>query len=112
MRQLKNGNRLCLILAFLFSACRTSRPPDTSVCIGDGFGGANCQLIDGSPLAACCSKVMNQDGSLKGYYCLPSCLKNAWMTSETEEAHFVSWCYDTDLTIIKNQMKNIKQGLH
>lgn len=81
----RNGAMLFLGTALLLSssiflyACRHSSPPEFSViCLGDGFGGADCSLPDGT------SK-----------YLAPSELKNFWMTTNADMKNFSAWCYDT-----------------
>lgn len=76
MQPLKHGSLLFLALAFL-SGCRTSQPPKLSViCIGDGYGGANCADSAGNKV-----------------YKKPSELVNFWMTTENDEQNFAQWCY-------------------
>lgn len=94
MRQLKLGTMLCLSLAsVLLSSCRNSNPPPIDICIGDGFGGADCVLKDNTKA-----------------YLSPSQLKNYWMTPEADEAAFSSWCYDASQSNVKAQMKAIKRA--
>lgn len=77
MQQHKLGRLLLASLGLLLlSDCRTSIPPKIEICIGDGFGGADCIEADGTKL-----------------YRSPSSLKNYWMTSQPDEANFTSWCY-------------------
>jgi hypothetical protein len=99
------GRLLYLCLALLLASCRNSTPPAISICIGDGFGGADCQLEPTSPLAQCC--IQNP----QGYYCPPTCLKNAWITSEAEEASFSSWCYDAPVPAVQAQMDKLKSRI-
>ena len=103
MRLLRNG--AMLYLALVLASCRNSTPPPIDICIGDGFGGADCQLRAGSELISKCTKNDN------GYYCPPSALVNMWMTTQTDEAAFASWAYDTSPEAIQTQMAKIKSNL-
>lgn len=76
-----------------------------SICLGDGVGGADCQLEPTSPLVQCCIK------NEKGYYCPPSCLKNVWMTSQSEEAAFAAWCYDASTEVIQKEMNKLQGAI-
>lgn len=95
MRLLKNGKKYCLVLALVLTSCRDSTPPKIEVCLGDGFGGADCIEADGSKL-----------------YRPPSQLKNYWMTSEPDEANLLSWCYDTSQTNVEAGMHEIKSEVN
>jgi hypothetical protein len=105
MRQLRNGSLLFLVLATLTS-CRSTNPPPVSVCIGDGFGGADCQLTPTSPLVALCQK--NADGS---FFCPPTALVNTWTTSQAEMAAFSSWCFDVPVSVTSASMEKIKMAV-
>ena len=81
---------LSLVLGTL-SSCRSSQPPTLSlICIGDGFGGADC---------------VNETGAK--VYKAPSELKNFWMTTEVDQQNFSAWCYDTSPAITEQAMINI-----
>lgn len=67
-----------LCLAVLLSSCG-SLPPKIPVCIGDGFGGADCVEVDQTKA-----------------YRKPSELKNYWMTDQRSMNDFAAWCYRTD----------------
>lgn len=95
-KRLKNGLLLCLVLGLV--SCDGDVPPPTSVLLGDGAGGSNGQLVVGSSLLSCCMKTA------KGWYCPPSCLRNAWITSEEEAAALISWCYKLDPKDAKDLM--------
>lgn len=102
------GITAVIVTFCVLNSCRTSQPPAMSVCLGDGFGGADCQLAATSPLAQCCTQ------NSQGWYCPPTCLKDAWITSEAEESAFASWCYGGDpaaKTAVHIGMKNIKESL-
>jgi hypothetical protein len=91
----KTGKLFLVALGLLaLSACRDSVPPKIEVCIGDGFGGADCVEADGSKL-----------------YKSPSALENYWMTSQPDEANFASWCYDTTPAVAKIGMEKIKSKI-
>lgn len=87
----KHGKWLCLGLGLLLVSCRQSQPPKIEICIGDGFGGADCVESDGSKL-----------------YRTPSQLRNYWMTGQPDMANFSSWCYDTGQNNVKAGMREIK----
>jgi hypothetical protein len=80
------------ILLLSVPACRTSNPPATDICIGDGHGGADCTLSSG----------VHQ-------YKTPSELNNSWIIpDQTQAANFVSWCYDispNDATFAMNLLR-------
>ena len=95
MRPLRLGKWLLVSLGFLhLSGCRDSVPPKIEICIGDGFGGADCIEADGSQL-----------------YKSPSALKNYWMTNEPDEANYTSWCYDTTSSAVQSQMAVVKEKI-
>jgi len=81
MRRWISGGMLCLALALSLNSCKGTRkdsPPVLSViCLGDGFGGADCSMADGSKR-----------------YLPPSELKNYWMTTNADAQNLVSWCYN------------------
>lgn len=94
MRLLRNGGMLCLALGLaLSSGCRETAPPKIDICIGDGYGGADCVLKDGSRA-----------------YKPPSALLNYWMTSQEDEAAFASFCYDAPKTAIKAHMNAVRNA--
>ena len=96
MQPLKLGRLLSVALALLIlSSCRDSQPPVISIiCIGDGFGGADCSDPQGNKIH-------------KG----PSDLQGFWMTTETDEANFASWCYATDMALIQLHMEKTKERI-
>lgn len=96
MQRLKLGKMLLLVLAFplLSSGCRESVPPKIEICIGDGFGGADCIEADGSKL-----------------YKSPSALKNYWMTNEPDQANFTAWCYDSGVPAVNAGMSQVKAAV-
>ena len=75
----------------LLSSCRSSQPPKIEICIGDGVGGAECVEADGTQL-----------------YRTPSMLNNYWMTGQSDEANFASWCYESDVATVQYHMNLIK----
>lgn len=79
MKRHSNGRALSLALVVL-SSCRETTPPKIDICVGDGFGGADCVLKDGSRA-----------------YISPMNLKNYWMTPQEDMKSFANWCYSTDL---------------
>lgn len=79
------------LLLLSVPACRSSTPPPTDICIGDGVGGADCTLSDGAHA-----------------YKKPSELKNAWLIPDQKQAqNFVSWCYDVSPETAKNGMDHV-----
>ena len=94
MRRRKLGRLLLVALAFPLASCRDSQPPKIEICIGDGFGGADCVEADGSKL-----------------YRAPSALTSYWMTSEPDEANFASWCYQTTQQEVDPVMNQIRLGV-
>lgn len=95
MKRLNRGKTLLAGLGLLLnSSCRDSVPPKIEICIGDGFGGADC---------------IETDGSRK--YKSPSELLNYWMTSESDEANYTSWCYGTSERNVQPAMKLIRDGM-
>lgn len=90
---LRNGRRLLIGLACFISACRRDLPPKIDICIGDGFGGADCVLKTGEKA-----------------YRSPSELKNYWATTQADMAAFSSWCYQASPQVIEAQMKAIEEA--
>lgn len=84
MKQLIVGSLLCLVLA----ACRTDKPPVIEICIGDGFGAADCIDRDGNKV-----------------YRSPSELQNYWMSPQQDMAAFSSWCYKVNKEVIESEMQ-------
>ena len=104
MRLLWLGRTLCLALALLLSGCpKSSIPPYIPICIVDGFGGGDCQIDDSDLLARCCFK------NDKGYYCPPSCLKNAWATTQDGMARYSSWCSGANREDTEREMEQFKR---
>ena len=94
---MKNAIRLLLCGSLLLVAtvsCRTDKPPAISIiCIGDGFGGADCVLASG-----------------ERQYKSPSELKNYWMTTAVDQQNYSSWCYKTTPSNISREMSAIKES--
>lgn len=88
--RLRNGKMLFLALVLVLSGCRTTRPPKIDICIGDGFGGGDCVLKDGTKA-----------------YRSPTELKNAWITTQDDMAHYSAWCYDIPQNLVEKEMENI-----
>jgi len=95
MRLLICGVLLCLSLGL--ASCRKDPPPILSIiCLGDGFGGADCSLADGT-------KVWKS----------PTELKDFWMTTNADMQNYVSWCYKTNNTAaVGAQMKSVELAIH
>lgn len=89
----KNGVWLFLVLGFLLSldGCRKDQPPAIPICIGDGFGGADCVLEDGHR-----------------EYWSPTKLKNSWITTQPGMELYSSWCYKAAPEFIRAEMNRIK----
>lgn len=78
------GTLLCLATV----SCRTDSPPPTDICIGDGIGGADCTLKDGSHS-----------------WLSPSQLDHAWIIPTQDQAKaYIAWCYDTDADTAESGM--------
>lgn len=88
------GRLLCLSLGLLLTSCRSSVPPKIEICIGDGFGGADC---------------VEADGTKK--YRAPTDLLNYWMTGEADESNYSAWCYQTSASNARAGMRAIEIGL-
>lgn len=96
MKAQKCGWLLLAVLAFLSNGCRTDKPPQISIiCIGDGFGGADCVLSTGEKK-----------------YLKPSELKNFWMTTQLDMQNFSSWCYDTSPKVVSHHMERLEEEMH
>ena len=100
------GALLLASLVLLNNGCRNSTPPPIDICIGDGSGGADCVLRPGSPLALVCMKLDRPEGV--SYWCSPSKLENAWITTQQDMAEFSAWCYDIDRALIEQEMQKIR----
>lgn len=89
-----NATKLLMLgtLLLVAPACRTSQPPPTDICTGDGFGGANCTLSDGSHVKK-----------------LPSELNHSWIIPDQKQAAaFTSWCYDASVEDVQKQMSQLE----
>lgn len=86
--------RLLLIALVALASCRSDNPPSIDICIGDGFGGADCLLKDGTKI-----------------YLKPSQLKNAWISNQEDMKAFTSWCYDTTKEAVDARMKQLTEEL-
>lgn len=80
---------LFLLSLLMFSACRSDPPPQIIICIGDGFGGADCSI----------------PGQQQKEYWSPSKLENSWITTQDEMARFTAWCYKTDLETARTGLR-------
>ena len=89
MLPLKIG-ALCLLAIVSRSGCRKDTPPVFSViCLGDGFGGADCSVADGSRK-----------------YLKPSELKNFWMTTNADMQNYTSWCYQASPAAVRQVLED------
>ena len=88
------GKKLCLVSVILLSSCRSSQPPKIEICLGNGFGGADCILKDGTRKER-----------------LPSELQNYWMTNQDDISAFSAWCYNTSLKNATQGVENMKADL-
>ena len=84
---------LCLALA-LISGCRATIPPRIPVYIGDGFGGADGRLTDGTIS-----------------YKAPTELKNYWMTDQESMAKYSAWCHGVKPELVWEQMESIRADI-
>lgn len=85
-----------IVLATITSGCpRKDPPPKISViCIGDGFGGADCVTSDG-----------------QNVYKSPSELKDFWMTTENDQANYSAWCYGTTPKVTAKVMRQMRVAI-
>ena len=83
-----------ILSIFLIVSCRSSTPPEIEICIGDGLGGADCDL----------PKV----GKV---YRPPTMLKNYWMTNQEDMARYSSWCYDANYEDIKKLLEKKRKDI-
>ena len=87
--------RVAITMAFIaaamnfLSGCKADAPPVITLCMGDGLGGADCRLPDGTKV-----------------YWTPSELENAWITTQADAARLLSWCYGGK---VKNPAKMVEQ---
>lgn len=90
------GVGLCLGLALAVSGCpkKSHAPQFDFICIGDGFGGADCSMSDGSKK-----------------YMKPSELKNVWITNQASMERFAAWCYDTDARTAAKALDEIRKEI-
>jgi len=91
IKQLLCGKLLFLAIAFSLSACRTDKPPAIDICIGDGAGGADCVLKDGTQV-----------------WRSPSELKNYWITTQADMANYSAWCYKTTVSNVTHEMNKLE----
>lgn len=92
---MKIATKLPMLGLMLLScpACRSSTPPPTDICVGDGFGGADCTLSTG-----------------EHKYKSPSDLKGAWIIPDQKQAtSFVSWCYDATQEQVQAAMEKAQK---
>jgi len=111
MRQQMLGRLLLASLALLsISGCRSDKPPVISIiCLGDGFGGADCSLGANATAPAGCSA--SDPTQPTHVYCLPSALTNFWMTSEADESAWASWCYGSAPQASRAVLKTMRQEI-
>lgn len=83
-----------LLLFLLLTSCRSSTPPQIEICLGDGFGGADCLLATGEKITR-----------------LPSELQNYWMSPSEDFSRFAAWCYDTRQNLISKHMEDLRIDL-
>jgi malic enzyme len=79
------------------------------VCIGDGFGSADCILREGSRLRALCS--FHDDANGAGWYCPPSALENAWITTAEDMESFSQFCYGASKKVVRAHMNAYRQAM-
>lgn len=86
---------LGIVLLIALAGCRKSNPPSIDICIGDGYGGMNCTLKDGTHK-----------------YLKPSETANMWATTQEDMKLFASWCYNTSVKNVAPQMELIKADIN
>lgn len=101
------GVMLLVVLGSVLSSggCRKDSPPRIDICLGDGAGGADCVLREGSDLLGKCIREE------RGWYCPPSALENAWMTTQGDMEAWSSWCYNTSKKNVRSQMRAIQKAV-
>jgi len=90
VKHLRLGGLLLVALVLLSGCPRKDPPPQITICIGDGFGGADCLLPSG----------VNE-------YWPPSKLENAWITTQPDMERFASWCYDVKPKYVRSEMRRL-----
>lgn len=107
--RIKLGFGLCLVLVSILTDCRSDHPPPIDVGTGDGFGGGDFVLVPGSPLIALCQP--EEVNGKKGYYCPPTALNQAWITSQWSMARFASWCYGAPIGEVTSVMEATRRSI-
>lgn len=92
------------------TGCRSDKPPKIDICLGDGVGGADCTLREGSELRAKC--MYHNDANGEGWYCPPSALANTWITTQTDMESFSSFCYDVSKKTARKSMRSIARAIY
>lgn len=69
-------------------------PPFDIICTGDGYGGSNCSLKDGS------RKKL-----------LPSEMKNMWCTTQDDIAKFSAWAYGVSSNEVEQRLSEMRQKM-
>lgn len=101
------GKKLLVALVILSAlGCRESKPPAIDICIGDGFGGADCALKPTSSLRDKCHPLTSG-----AYYCPPSALVNVWMTPQADMEAFSSWCYQTSKSNVSSMTQAMQKRI-
>lgn len=93
MRPWMVGGALLAALV-LGSSCRKDNPPQIIICIGDGSGGADCDIPN-----------------VGKEYWPPSKLAGMWMTTQEDMGRFAAWCYDTDQETAIKALEQIRTGV-
>lgn len=101
------GVMLLVVLGSVLSSggCRKDNPPPIDIGLHDGMGGGDFQLREGSRLKSCCIKES------KGWYCPPSCLENAWMTTQEDMEAWAGWCYGASRKDVRKSLKGIQKSV-
>lgn len=98
LRVLKHMRKDLKLLSFgallcLAGGCRNDRPPALGeICLGDGFGGADCSLADHTYR-----------------YRYPSDLKNFWMITQSDAAALTSWCYQAPPLLVQGEFIQLEE---
>lgn len=93
MKHLRNGKTLLVVLSLSLSACRTTRPPSISNCIGDGLGGCD-----------------GYDRTGKEIHKAPSELQNWIMFPQPEFAEFAGWCYNIKPEQVREMLEQAQKS--
>lgn len=83
------------VLLLTSQGCRKDNPPQITICIGDGLGGMDCILKDGTPK-----------------YLAPSETLNMWATTQEDMAAFASWCYKINKSDAEEELAKMRDNIN